>query len=95
MVDLQVRPQDERHLWWTNSILDWPDKDNSGQHQRMTPNTLGQGDGDIQIMPMLQITVPFSSINPSAGLPVSGTSRLRPARLLPIGWTRIRPLNMP
>lgn len=73
VVDLQIRPLDDQHLWWTNSILDWPDDDNQGQHQRMTPNTLGNGDGDIQLLPMLQITIPYSPINPSGGLPVSGT----------------------
>ncbi|MGD8856315.1 MAG: hypothetical protein PVG33_08315, partial [Chloroflexota bacterium] len=25
LVDLQIRPLDEQHLWWTNDILDWPD----------------------------------------------------------------------
>ena len=73
VVDLQIRPLDEQHLWWTNSILDWPDADNQGQRQRMTPNTLGNGDGDIQLMPMLEITIPYSSTNPSGGLPVTGT----------------------
>lgn len=73
VVDLQIRPLNDQHLWWTNSILDWPDADNSGQHQRMTPNTLGNGDGDIQLMPMLEITIPYSPTNPSGGLPVAGT----------------------
>ncbi|MEZ4512330.1 MAG: LamG-like jellyroll fold domain-containing protein [Chloroflexota bacterium] len=73
IVDLQIRPLNDQHLWWTNSILDWPDADNRGQHQRMTPNTLGNGDGDIQLMPMLEVTIPYSPTNPSGGLPVSGT----------------------
>lgn len=73
IVDLQVRPIDERHLWWTNSILDWPDQDNSGQLQRMTANTLGNNTGDIQLIPMLEITIPYSSSNPAGGLPVTTT----------------------
>ncbi len=73
LVDLQLRPQDDRHLAWTNSILDWPDKDDRGQLQRMTANTMGSGDGDIQLMPMLQINIPYSIDNPSGGLPVKGT----------------------
>ncbi|MCB9433303.1 MAG: hypothetical protein H6668_15110 [Ardenticatenaceae bacterium] len=73
VVDLQIRPLNDQHLWWTNSILDWPDADNVGQHQRMTPNTLGNGDGDIQLMPMLEVTIPYSPTNPAGGLPVNGT----------------------
>lgn len=73
VVDLQIRPLNDQHLWWTNSILDWRHKDTLGQHQRMTPNALGNGDGDIQLMPMLEVTIPYSPTNPSGGLPVNGT----------------------
>ncbi len=73
LVDLQLRPIDDTHLGWTNSILDWREKDDQGQIQRMTPNVLGNGAGDIQLMPMLEITIPYSPTNPAAGLPVTGT----------------------
>ncbi|MEZ4709124.1 MAG: LamG-like jellyroll fold domain-containing protein [Caldilineaceae bacterium] len=73
LVDLQLRPIDDSHLGWTNSILDWRDNDNLGQIQRMTPNVLGAGSGDIQLMPMLEISIPYSPTNPAAGLPVTGT----------------------
>ncbi|MEZ4664204.1 MAG: hypothetical protein R2911_42280, partial [Caldilineaceae bacterium] len=73
LMDLQLRPIDDSHLGWTNSILDWREKDDQGQIQRMTPNTLGNGAGDIQLMPMLEITIPYSPTNPAAGLPVTGT----------------------
>ncbi|MCB0106910.1 MAG: thrombospondin type 3 repeat-containing protein, partial [Caldilineaceae bacterium] len=73
LVDLQLRPIDDSHLNWTNSILDWRENDNQGQIQRMTPNVLGDGAGDIQLMPMLEITIPYSPTNPAGGLPVVGT----------------------
>ncbi|HRW08999.1 MAG TPA: hypothetical protein P5121_28035, partial [Caldilineaceae bacterium] len=73
LVDLQLRPMDDTHLSWTNSVLDWRDNDNQGQIQRMTPNALGNGAGDIQLMPMLEISIPYSATNPAAGLPVNGT----------------------
>ena len=66
LVDLQIRPQDDTHLSWTNSILDWPDNDNRGQLQRMTPTPWAKASGDIQLMPMLEITIPYSRLTQPA-----------------------------
>ncbi len=71
-VDIQVRPLDERHLWWTNSALNWPDGDDQGQIMRVTTDTL-TADGDMVLIPMLEITIPYSETNPAGGLPISGT----------------------
>ena len=68
-VDITIRPTDEQHLWWTNNYLDWPDLDQHGQIMRVTEDTLGT-DGDIMLSPLLEITIPFDSANPSRSLPV-------------------------
>ncbi|MEZ4705562.1 MAG: LamG-like jellyroll fold domain-containing protein [Caldilineaceae bacterium] len=70
-VTIQVRPTDDRHLWWTNSYLDWPDNDLEGQVQRVTANTIASDvDADMLLSPVLEIELPYSADNPSRGLPV-------------------------
>ena len=80
-VDFQVRPVDERHLSWTNSALNWPDGDTSGQIRRVVTDTLTT-DGDMLLIPMLEITIPYAEANPAGGLPISGTATItRTSRL--------------
>ncbi len=71
-VDFQVRPLDERHLWWANSTLNWPNDDDQGQIRRVTTDTL-TADGDMLLIPMLEITIPYSPTNPAGGLPITPT----------------------
>ncbi|NJN15884.1 MAG: hypothetical protein HC822_06140, partial [Oscillochloris sp.] len=55
-VDIQVRPQTARQLWYAQSRFDWP-ADNGGQIQDRDNST-----DDIQILPMLEITIPSDSL---------------------------------
>jgi hypothetical protein len=81
-VDLQLRPVNDKQLDYIGSVLDWPSGDTEGQIQRhlsttfaSTDNTEIQSDddnaanGDIRIIPMLEITMPYSSGH-YANLPV-------------------------
>ncbi|MCB0124103.1 MAG: thrombospondin type 3 repeat-containing protein, partial [Caldilineaceae bacterium] len=68
-IDFQIRPTDDRHLWWTNSYVDWPANDLEGQVQRVTDETLSDL-GDVQLNPVLEITIPYDAANPTRGLPV-------------------------
>ncbi|MFZ1754297.1 MAG: LamG-like jellyroll fold domain-containing protein [Caldilineaceae bacterium] len=68
-VDFQIRPIDDRHLWWADSYLDWPDNDVEGQVQRVTDETISDL-GDMQLNPVLEITIPYDAANPTRGLPV-------------------------
>ncbi|MCB0111086.1 MAG: hypothetical protein KDE53_34430, partial [Caldilineaceae bacterium] len=70
-VTFQIRPSDDRHLWWTNTYLDWPDNDKAGQVQRVTDESITSGvDADMQLSPVLEIALPYNGDNPSRGLPV-------------------------
>ncbi|MCB0184879.1 MAG: thrombospondin type 3 repeat-containing protein, partial [Caldilineaceae bacterium] len=68
-IDFQIRPTDDRHLWWTNSYVDWPTNDVAGQIQRVTDETLSDL-GDVQLNPVLEIAIPYDAANPTRGLPV-------------------------
>lgn len=54
-IDFQVRPQNAQQLWYAQSTLDWP-ADNEGQIQNRNYSR-----GDVQILPMLEITIPPNS----------------------------------
>jgi len=54
-VDIQVRPQNPVQLWYAQSRFDWP-HDGAGQVQDRNYST-----DDIQILPLLEITIPANS----------------------------------
>ncbi|MGB9754378.1 LamG-like jellyroll fold domain-containing protein [Roseiflexus castenholzii] len=54
-VDIQVRPQDPRQLWYAQSRFDWPN-DSAGQVQDRNNTT-----DDIQLLPLLEISIPSNS----------------------------------
>ncbi|PDW01781.1 LamG-like jellyroll fold domain-containing protein [Candidatus Viridilinea mediisalina] len=54
-IDFQVRPQNAQQLWYAQSSFDWP-ADHEGQIQNRNYSR-----GDVQILPMLEITVPPNS----------------------------------
>ncbi len=79
--EFQVRPTDDKHLWYAFNVLDWAQGDRSGQIQRdekserttffdvcqqnggtdckMSPDD----NGDIKLVPMLEIEAPAQSAN--------------------------------
>ncbi|MEZ4705569.1 MAG: LamG-like jellyroll fold domain-containing protein [Caldilineaceae bacterium] len=69
LVDLMIRPTDDRHLWWANSVLDWPTNDTQGQVQRVTDETIND-QGDMLLVPVVEITIPYNAANRTRGLPV-------------------------
>ncbi|MEZ4619330.1 MAG: hypothetical protein R2867_28000 [Caldilineaceae bacterium] len=83
VVDLEIRPTIADHLYQSYNVLDWPDDDTEGR-SRARPTTLrssadegydstGTDQGDMMLVPMLEITIPApddNPDNPSGGLPV-------------------------
>ncbi|MCB0188951.1 MAG: thrombospondin type 3 repeat-containing protein, partial [Caldilineaceae bacterium] len=81
VVDLEVRPTIADHLYQSYNVLDWPDDDTEGQITRVYNTTLadegydstGTDQGDMMLVPMLEITIPApddNPDNPSGGLPI-------------------------
>jgi hypothetical protein len=75
MVEFQVRPQTEKHLWFAFNVLDWP-QDSEGQVQDIDGATYAnvaqaanrlpdanEDGGDMKLIPMLEIRIPQSSAN--------------------------------
>lgn len=74
LVDLQIQPARDEHLWWALNVLDWPSGDEEGQIQRKTGNDTTYADlypggadprfenGDMRLVPMLEITIPWDSV---------------------------------
>lgn len=60
-VDLQLRPTNPEHLWYSLSILDWPSNDRSGQILRVHDEPFGasgrDADGDMRLTPLLEVTL--------------------------------------
>ncbi|MBM7844941.1 LamG-like jellyroll fold domain-containing protein [Herpetosiphon giganteus] len=92
-VDFQITPTNPDHLDYFGSVLDWPTGDSAGQIQRHLETNFANTDnltlrstdanaanGDIRLLPMLQIRMPYTSGH-YANLPVnatySGTNRDR------------------
>ncbi|MEA3395908.1 MAG: hypothetical protein U9R05_00405 [Chloroflexota bacterium] len=80
-VDFQLRPTDAQHLTYALNVLDWPKGDEDGQIQRRADNdttfadvaatpTPADANGDLRLVPMLEITIPYDASNPSGNLPV-------------------------
>jgi uncharacterized repeat protein (TIGR01451 family) len=84
-VEFDLRPTDPDHFWYTNNVYDWRDSDTQGQIKRVNDETFATYDpasygdssvmanGDMQLMPMLEIKVGYNAANPSAGLPITPT----------------------
>ncbi|MFN8333457.1 MAG: LamG-like jellyroll fold domain-containing protein, partial [Saprospiraceae bacterium] len=84
-VDLQLRPTDANHLWYAFNVLNWP-KDQKGNMQDWDGKTFfdvcksaggsncnmsPDANGDIKVVPMLEVTIPdLSSLprNPNGSL---------------------------
>lgn len=74
-VEFQLRPQDEKQLWYAFNVLDWP-QDDQGQVRDVDGITYAnyassQGrvadaneiNGDLKVVPMLEIRVPNNGAN--------------------------------
>ena len=97
LADIQLRPLITDHLSYAYNVLDWPagDVDGQIQHQRSTtfldlnPKDTAGAQGDIRLIPMLQIgmtgelplklTTPRASVIVGKGTVVSSTVTLEPA----------------
>jgi len=116
-VDFQLRPGNEEHLWYAMSVLDWPSGDEEAQIQRKTGNDstfadAAQGgetlppnsdDGDMRLVPMLEIEIPFKeghygNLPVKEGAPITRTDEitvgqwLDTSKLDPYGIA-VRPMN--
>ncbi|MDQ2997598.1 MAG: thrombospondin type 3 repeat-containing protein, partial [Chloroflexota bacterium] len=74
-VEFQVRPQNEKQLWYAFNVLDWP-QDSQGQvrdidgktyadaaaTQGRTPDA-NEANGDMKLVPMLEIRMPANGAN--------------------------------
>lgn len=74
-VEFQLRPQDEKQLWFAYNVLDWP-RDDSGQVRDVDGNSYAdlagatgraaepnEANGDMKVLPMLEIRIPADSAN--------------------------------
>ncbi|MEM9775588.1 MAG: hypothetical protein AAF902_13485, partial [Chloroflexota bacterium] len=86
LLDLQFRPNASDNLNLYNHVLDWPTNDTDGQITRYldttwasTENSAIQSDddnaanGDIRLVPMLEITMPYTDSH-YASLPITATA---------------------
>jgi hypothetical protein len=75
IVEFQLRPQDEKQLWYAFNVLDWP-QDSAGQMRDIDgatyadyassqgrPADVNEANGDLKIVPMLEIRVPNNGAN--------------------------------
>lgn len=85
-VDIQIRPNNPDNLRLYHHVLDWPTDDVEGQIQRRLDTTWADTDdlsarsaaanasnGDIRIVPMLEITMPYTDSH-YANLPITDTA---------------------
>jgi len=85
-VDFQLRPANDTNLTLYNHVLDWPAQDGDGQIQRvldttwadtgnlaLRSNAANAGNGDIRLVPMLEITMPYADGH-YANLPITTTA---------------------
>ncbi len=75
-VEFQLRPTDPEHLWYTLDTLDWP-IDDKGNLTDETGGTFPGKDGDIQLVPMLELQIPGAPSNLPLTAPVTEVT-LRP-----------------
>lgn len=61
-ITFEVRPTNAQHLWYSMNVLDWPSGDYQGQIRRVHNTTIGStgaaANGDMQLVPMIEITLP-------------------------------------
>ena len=89
-VDFQIRPVNEKHLWYAYNVLDWPANDFTGHVRDVDGGTFASAmaqdgnkvpgpsdaNGDIKLVPMLEIRMPAGAANlpPQADLTPYNTS---------------------
>ncbi|HSH03358.1 MAG TPA: LamG-like jellyroll fold domain-containing protein [Anaerolineae bacterium] len=81
LLDLRIRPENPDHLWLAGNVYDWPANDDNGQVTRVLTNTFADysynmtnaSNGDLMVIPQIEITIPYDASNPSGGLPISST----------------------
>lgn len=74
-VEFQLRPQDEKQLWFAYNVLDWP-RDDAGQVRDVDAKSYAdlataagrtaepnEANGDMKVLPMLEIRMPADSAN--------------------------------
>ena len=74
LVDFQLRTEDAQHLTYAMNVMDWPSSDQDGQLQHVKGTTFSQSrpgqvaydprldDGDVRVLPMLEITFPSGNV---------------------------------
>ncbi|HSH04557.1 MAG TPA: LamG-like jellyroll fold domain-containing protein, partial [Anaerolineae bacterium] len=108
-VNLQITPNNPDHLNYIGSILDWPSPDYRGQVQRGLNTTFATAqdpalrstapnaaNGDIRVVPMLEITIPFSDTTHFGNLPIkTGTTPTDNSNLSSwLGTEHLNPYNI-
>ncbi len=91
IVDFQLRPLNAAHLTYALNVLDWPAGDSEGQVQRVLNTTFASGltdaqraadprsqDGDMRLIPMLEISlsgdnIPLPRTTPRATVQFGGS----------------------
>ena len=88
LVNLQLRPTTSNNLTLYQHVLDWPSNDTEGQITRYNDTTWAEdstnntelqssadnaGNGDVRLVPMLEITMPYSNGHYS-NLPVTNSA---------------------
>lgn len=63
LVDIELRPTNPDHLWYSTNVLDWPSDDRDGQIKRVHDTTFGDSgssaNGDLRLTPLLEIEIPY------------------------------------
>ncbi len=63
LVEFQLRPADQNHLWYALNVLDWAQNDRDGQIQHVLNTTFGtsgkDANGDMRLTPMLEVEIPY------------------------------------
>ncbi|MCB0049066.1 MAG: hypothetical protein KDE24_05905, partial [Caldilinea sp.] len=72
-VEFQIRPTESSHLWYSQSVLDWPQGDQQDQIQDVDGKTFADLDptlpawpnanGDMRLTPMLEIAMDMATAN--------------------------------
>ena len=82
-VDLQFRPNNPDHLWYSRSILDWPDNDREGNVRRVTDTPIEPGlAGDMRLVPLIEIEIPFTPGTHFGNLPVVPSGAIGPTTVV-------------
>jgi hypothetical protein len=100
LVDIELRPTDPNHLWYTQNVLDWPSNDKEGQVRRVHDTTFGasgrDANGDMRLIPMVELEIPYRNghygnfpVTSKRGIQVP----LRLRRRLPTGSIRRKPIR--